>query len=164
VSPTLSFSYNTDEITFADLNDGNSWTDSKTNDFTTSTNAYSGYVIQGYITGLLTSLAYPSETIPNFYGTWADPEPWTGSDYGFGYTSSDTLVQGSNRFNSGTEYAAFSQTAPGDVVADHTDNVTGQTGEVSSEQFTITYKVAVTNTQVASKYQTFVIYICTANY
>lgn len=164
VLPTISFSVDSNTVTFDDLNDGNSWTDTETNTFTTSTNAYSGYVIQGYITQLLTSLAYPSETISNFYGTWSNPEPWTGSDYGFGYTSNDTLVQGSNRFNGGTEYAAFSGTAPGDVVADHTDIVTGQTGAVSNEQFILTYKVAVTTTQVASTYRTYVIYICTTNY
>lgn len=164
VSPTLSFSYDTNTITFADLNNANNWTDTKTNTFTSSTNAYSGYTIQGYITQLLTSLAYPSVTVDNFYGTWANPEPWPLGTYGFGYTSNDTLVQGSNRFNSGTEYAAFSQTASGDVVADHTDAVTGQTGAVSSEQFIITYKVAVSSSQVASEYQTFVIYTITANY
>ncbi len=164
ISPTLSFAYDTNTIAFDDLNNGNSWTDTKTNTFTTSTNAYSGYTIQGYFTQLLTSLAYPSETVANFYGTWLEPEPWPGGTYGFGYTSSDTLVQGSNRFNGGTEYAAFSQTASGDVVADHTDAVTGETGAVSSEEFILTYKVAVSQTQLASAYRTYVIYICTANY
>ncbi len=164
VSPTLSFSYDTNTIAFDDLNNANNWTDTKTNTFTTSTNAYLGYTIQGYITQLLTSLAYPSQTIDNFYGTWANPELWPLGTYGFGYTSDDTLVQGSNRFNNGTEYAGFSQTASGDVVADHTDSVTGLTGAVSSEQFIITYKVAVSSSQAASEYQTFAIYIITANY
>lgn len=164
VLPMLSFSFDTNTITFADLNNSNNWTDTKTNTFTTSTNAYQGYTIRGYITQLLTSLAYPSITIDNFYGTWSDPQPWPSGTYGFGYTSSDTLVQGSNRFNNGTKYAAFSMSAPGDVVADHTDYVTGATGAVTNEQFTITYKVAVSQSQPASTYRTYAIYIVTANY
>jgi len=164
VSPTLSFAYDANTITFSDLDNANGWTDTKTNTFTTSTNAYSGYVIKGYITQLLTSLAYPSVTIPNFYGTWNEPQPWPSGTYGFGYTSSDTLVQGSNRFNNGTKYAAFSQTSPGDVVADHTDEVNGSTGAVVNEQFTITYKLAVSQSQAASTYRTWAIYVVTANY
>ncbi len=164
VSPTLSFTLSGNTITFDDLNNSNSWTDSKTGTVTTSTNASAGYNVSAYITQLLTSLAYPSQTIANFYGTWTNPEPWPSGTYGFGYTSSDTLVQGSNRFNSGTEYAAFSQTASGDVAADHTDAVNGSTGSVVNEQFTITYKVAVSTTQAASAYRTYAIYIATANY
>ena len=164
VSPTLSFSLSGNTVTFADLNNANNWTDTKTSTTTTSTNASSGYTAKAYITQLLTSLAYPSVTIANFYGTWANPEPWPLGTYGFGYTSNDANVQGSNRFAGGTQYAPFSQTASGDVVADHTDYINGQTGAVSNEQFIITYKVAVSNIQAASTYQTYVTYIVTANY
>lgn len=164
ISPTLSFSLSGNTVTFADLNNTNSWTDTQTSTTTTSTNASSGYTAKAYITQLLTSLAYPTVTIANFYGTWANPEPWPSGTYGFGYTSNDTNVQGSNRFNSGTEFAGFSQTASGDVVADHTAAVNGQTGAVSGEEFIITYKVAVSNTQAATTYQTYVTYIVTANY
>ncbi len=164
VSPTLSFSLSGTSITFADLNNTNSWTDTKTGDVTTSTNASAGYTVSAYLTDYLRSLAYPSVTIANFYGTWANPELWPAGTYGFGYTSNDTLVQGTNRFVGGTEYAFFSQTASGDVVADHTDAVNGSTGAVVNEVFTITYKVAVSQTQAASAYQTYATYIVTANY
>ncbi len=164
ISPTLSFTISSNVITFSDLDDSNGWTDTETSTVTTSTNASSGYTVRIYITQLFTSLAYPSKTIPNFYGTWANPESWTGSDYGAGYTSNDDSVQGSDRFASGTEYAGFSQTTPGDIVADHTDAVNGSTGAVSNEPFIITYKVAVSLTQSASAYRSYAIYIATANY
>ncbi len=162
VDPTLSFSIDSNVITFADLNNANSWTDTKTTTFTTSTNASSGYTIKGYINQLLTSLAYPSITIPNFSCLWSAPCSWSG--YGFGYTSNDTLVQGSNRFNNGTYYAAYAGSSPGDVVADHTAAVNGSTGAVSNEQFTLTHKVSVQSSQTASKYQTTATFVVTANY
>ena len=164
VSPTLSFALSGNTVTFDDLNDLNSWTDTKPLTTTTSTNASNGYTASAYITQLLTSLAYPSETVTNFYGTWSNPELWPGGTYGFGYTSNDTLVQGSNRFNGGTEYAGFSQTASGDVVCDHTDAVNGLTGAVTDEEFIVTYKVAVSTSQVSSTYRTYAIYVVTANY
>ncbi len=164
VSPTLSFTMSANSITFADLNNANSWTDSKTADVTTSTNATSGYTVSAYITQLLTSTAYPGETIANFYGTWANPELWPGGTYGFGYTSNDTLVQGSDRFVGGDEYAGFSQVASGDIFCDHTDAVNGSTGAVTDELFTITFKIAVSTSQVSSAYQTQTVCIVTANY
>jgi len=42
--------------------------------------------------------------------------------------------------------------------------VNGQTGAVSGEQFTATYKVSVSSSQSASQYRTTAIYIVTANY
>ena len=164
VLPTLSFSLSSNAITFDNLNAANSYTDSKTMTTTTSTNASTGYTAKAYKTQLLTSLAYPTKTVSDFSGTWADPLAWNPGTYGFGYTSSDTSVQGSNRFAGGTEYAGFSQTIPGDVAADHTDAVNGSTGAVTNEQFTITYKVAVSDTQEASEYRSYIVYIVTANY
>jgi hypothetical protein len=166
VLPLLSFSLGSTSLTFANLNDSNNWTDSKTLTTTTSTNASNGYTIKSYETQLLTSLAYPSQTISDFSGTWNDPLAWNPGTYGFGYTSSDNSVQGSNRFNNATEYAAFlhEEDAPGNVVADHTDAVNGSTGAVSGEVFTITYKVSTSQTQAASQYRTYTVYIVTANY
>ena len=170
VSPTLSFSYDTNTITFADLNNTNSWNDTKTNTFTTSTNATSGYTIKGSISQLLTSLAYPTVTIADFVGSWISPQNWVNfckddsGDCGFGYTSNDTTIQGANKFLGGTLFAAFNHSSPGDIVADHTEVVNGQTGAVSGEQFTATYKVSVSSSQSASQYRTTAIYIVTANY
>jgi len=110
----------------------------------------------------LRSLAYPSVTIPNFQGTYALPETWEAGEYGFGYTTNDTDVN-AGKFV-GSKYAAFSQTASGDAAADHQDAVNGSTGAVVDEQFIITYKVAVSQTQTASTYRTYAVYIVTANY
>ncbi|MFH1182847.1 MAG: hypothetical protein V1690_01120, partial [Candidatus Moraniibacteriota bacterium] len=165
VSPTFSFTLGTNTITFDPLNETNSWTDSKNFTVTTSTNASTGYNIRSYATQDFQSLAYPGEKIPDdsFAGTWDIPLTWSG--YGFGYTSNDPSVQGSNRFDGGTKYAKFVQTAPGQIPADHTDAVNGSTGAVSGEEYTITYKVAVPSTQTAaSDYRTYIIYIATANY
>ena len=112
VLPTLSFTLSGSSITFADLNNTNGWTDSQQSTVTTSTNASAGYTANAYITQLMTSLGYPSSTIGNFSGTWASPQLWAVGDYGFGYTSSDTLVQGSNRFAGATKYAAFLKPHP----------------------------------------------------
>jgi len=171
VLPTLSFSISSSSVTFDNLNNSNSWTDgSKTTTITTSTNASNGYSVTGFINQLLTSSAYPSRTIANFSGTWATPQNWVNyckddsNDCGYGYTSSDTLVQGSNRFSGGTLFCAFSTTGPGDIVADHTAAVNGSTGAVSNEQFTITHKVSVPSTQAATTYETILTLIVTANF
>lgn len=168
VTPTLSFSLDSNTVDFSNLSNANNWTDTKTTTFTSSTNASNGYTIQGFINQLLTN-PY-SGTISNFLGTWSTPQNWTNlckddaDDCGFGYTSSDTSVQGLNRFSAGNLFAAFSQTGPGNVLADHTSAVNGSTGAVSNEEFILTHKVSVPTSQAASKYQTTLTVIMTANY
>jgi len=164
VSPTLGFSLSDNAIPFDDLNDANDWTDSKNGTVTTSTNAANGYSVFAYITDYLRSLVYTEKYVDDFQGKYTSPPPetWELGEYGFGYTTSDPDVN-SGKFV-GNKYAAFSHDPPGDAVADHTDPINGQTGAVSGEEFTITYKVAVSTSQVASDYQTFAIYIVTANY
>jgi hypothetical protein len=168
VLPTISFTLGSTTLTFAGLNDNNNRTDSKTLTLTTSTNAYGGYVVRQYATGLLTN---GSDTIPLFQaGSYASPAAWPGSfcttgvNCGYGYTSSDTTIQGSNKFSTGTLYAAFATAAFGDIVADHTTNVTGATGPVTGEAFTITHKVSVDALQKAKTYQTEVLYIVTGTF
>lgn len=168
VLPTISLTLGSTTITFSNLNDGNNRTDSKTLNLTTSTNAYGGYVIRQYATGLLTNGSF---TIPMFQGgTYASPGSWPGgfctggSNCGYGYTSNDTTIQGSNKFSSGTLYASFATAAFGDIVADHTDAVTGATGPVTNQAFTITHKVAVDALQAAKNYQTEVLYIVTGTF
>jgi len=164
VNPTLAFSIDSTTITFNNLNSANGWTDTQTNLLTTSTNAYGGYSIYASLTQLLTSSEHPSRTIANYSGTWASPTAWGAGVYGFGYTSYDTSVQGSNRFNNGNNFAAFPLTSPGDIVADHTSFVNGSTGMVNNEQFMIRYKVMVSVIQAATTYTAKVNYIITANY
>ena len=171
VAPTLAFSVSPSSVSFANLNVGNSYEDTEATTLTTSTNAYNGYVIRAFISDLLTSPVNPSAEIVNFNGgSYASPDEFRTTDLGFGYTSSDTSVQGSNKFGEnpcaggGTPpcYSPFSLTAPGDIVADHTSSVTGS--PITNEQFTITYKVKVPATQEALPYSTTVIYTITPIY
>lgn len=168
VLPAISLTLGSTTITFSNLNDANNRTDTKTLNLTTSTNAYGGYVIRQYATGLLTNGSF---TIPMFQGgTYASPGSWPGgfctggSNCGYGYTSNDTTIQGSNKFSSGTLYASFATAAFGDIVADHTDAVTGATGPVTNQAFTVTHKVAVDALQAAKNYQTEVLYIVTGTF
>ncbi len=172
VNPSLAFSLDTYSVAFANLNAGNSYTDTKNTILTTSTNAYNGYVVRGYRTDFLRSSIYPSTYIGDFaVGSYAAPGAWGGSDYGFGYTSSDTSIQGQGKFPSSGAcqgsgnapcYAPFSSTAPGDIVADHTATVTGS--PILNEQFTLTYKVSTSTTQSAGPYATTLVYTITAQY
>lgn len=172
VAPSLSFAVSPSSIAFDNLNAGNSYTNSKTTTLTTSTNAYGGYVVRAFATDFLRSPG--NFTIGNFNGgTYASPDTWQASDTGFGYTSSDTLVQGVNKFQNnpcpgGTALAApgcfapFSASAPGDIIADHTSNVTGT--PISGQAFTITLKAQVSATQAAAQYQTIFVYSITPLY
>jgi hypothetical protein len=156
VLPSLTFSASPSSITFANLNVGNSYTDTKTVTLTTSTNAYSGYVVRQFVSG---ALSFGAKTIGNFIGTYAAPATW--SRTGFGCTSSDTSIQGSgDLFASATKYAALSTTPPGDIVADHTSSVSGTS--ISNESFTVTYKVVTPSTQSAGKYLTTITFQVTA--
>ncbi len=168
VSPTLIFSASPSTITFSNLNSGNNYTSSAGTTLTISTNAYSGYVIRAATNGLLQAGSY---TIGNFNGgSYASPDGWQSGDRGFGYTSSDSDIQGINKFspascaggNAPPCYAPFSQTTPGDIVADHTANISGS--PVSNETFTIEYKVQTENTQAAASYSTTVIYTIIPDY
>lgn len=170
VAPTLSFSSSPNTVTFDVLGAGNSYTSTKTTTLTTSTNAYNGYEIRGYATGLLTN-TNSAATIGMFDGgTYASPDAWQGGDTGFGYTSNDTTIQGSNLFGSlpclggGNPpcYAPFSTTAPGDIVADHTNTISGTA--VVNENFIVTHRVTTTGAQEFGTYQTTVIFTITARY
>jgi hypothetical protein len=162
VLPELSFSVSPTNLTFENINADNDYTDTDTTTLTTSTNAYGGYVIRAFAADLLET-AGDDFNIPWFSaGSYASPAAWGGSDVGYGYTSNDTTIQGSNKFSSGTLYAPFSTTGPGDIVADHTVNVEGT--PVSDEVFTITHRVTTSASQAAGAYNTTIIYTVTAEY
>jgi hypothetical protein len=155
-SPSLTFSTSNSSITFSNLNAGNSYTDSsKTTVLTTSTNAYNGYVVNARETGSLTHTVDLTTTIANYASANSSPTSWTGT--GFGYTTSDNdLTGGTNtRFSSGTKYAGFTTSSPGDPVADHTGPVLSA---ISNENFTISYKVTADATKKAGKYTTTILY------
>lgn len=160
--PSLTFSVDSSTVTFSNLNAGNSYTDNtKTTVLTTSTNAYNGYVVNARETGALTHTTNPSSTIANYASPNSAPTTWSGT--GFGYTTSDTSLTGgtANRFASGTKYAGFTTSSPGDPVADHAGPVTTA---ISNEQFTITYNVAAAVTTQAGRYTTTVLYIAVPEY
>lgn len=169
VSPTLSFGLSPSNLTFAHINANNGYTDSQATTTTTSTNAYGGYVVRAVAASSLTS---GSDTIPSFSGgSYASPNAWMG--VGFGYTSSDTSVQGSNIFQAspcpggGTLtvpgcFAPYSQTAAGDIIADNTNGSVGTS--ISGEQFTITSRITSSATAKSGLYSTTLTYATTAIY
>ncbi len=171
VTPSLTFAISPTTLTFANLKAANSYTDTQTTTLTTSTNAFGGYVVRLAATDFMRSGSF---TIPDFTGgTYASPDSWQSGDTGFGYTSSDTSVQGVNKFQAATCpggstlaapgcYAPYSQTKPGDIVADHTAAVSGS--PISGEQFTITHRVTTSATQAARPYTTVLTYAVTAIY
>jgi len=159
---TLTFTINNPTITFNNLNSTDAYTDSSKSDtFTTTTNAYNGYTIYGWDTQPLT--ASGGNTITNYSSANSSPTAWSGT--GFGYTTNDTNLSGTggvNRFNSGTYYAGFQTSGPGDPVADDTGPVTNT--EISNEQFTVSYRVTANNTTPAGTYTNTIIYTIVPSY
>lgn len=172
VAPSLSFSVSPASLTFDNLNAANNHTNTKTTTLTTSTNAYGGYTVRAFATDFLRSSG--NHTIDAFNGgSYASPDAWQAGDTGFGYTSNDTSVQGVNKFQvdpcpGGTAlqspgcYAPFSATAPGDIIADHTSNITG--APITDQAFTITLRASVAAAQQAAQYQTIIVYSITPLY
>jgi len=152
---SLTFSVSSKTVTFANLNSGNSYTDtSQSTVLTTSTNAYNGYIVYGRTTNALASGA---NTIPHYGSPNSAPTTWTGT--GFGYTSNDSSLAGgtANRFtSSGPKYAGFTNSAPGDPVA---DNPGPLTSSISNEAFTLSYQVTADAATRAGTYQTTIIYV-----
>ena len=156
-NPSLTFSLDSNSITFSNLNSSDSYTDnSKTTTLTTTTNAYSGYTVYAKETQSQTS---PNGTISDYSSPNSLPTTWSGT--GFGYTTSDNNLSGSGgsaRFASGTKYAGFtiSSSAPGDPVADDPGPVTNPI--INNEAFTITYRVTGDSLTKAGTYQNTVLY------
>lgn len=161
--PTFTFGVDSSTITFSNLNAGNSYTDStKSTVITTSTNAYNGYLVYGYEIQPLTHTTNTAYTIADYGGTNAVPTVWSGS--GFGYSTNDSNLIGgtADRFTSGgSRYAGFTTALPGDPVADHPGPILSP---VSSEQFTLSYRVTASPTTPAGQYKTTVIYTAVPTY
>ncbi len=160
-TPSLTFSVDSNNVTFSNLNSGNSYTDgSKTTTLTTSTNAYNGYVVNARSTGPLTATGFG--TIADYSSPNSAPTTWSGN--GFGYTTNDSSLTGgtADRFTiGGPKYAGFTTSTPGDPVADHAGPVTSA---IVNEQFTITYRVQTAASQKAAKYSSTVLYIVVPSY
>lgn len=160
---SLSFSLDSNSITFSNLNTGNSYTDSaKTTVLTTSTNAYNGYAVYAWDTRALTTP--DGSVIANYTSPNTSPTSWAGT--GFGYTTSDSNLQtgsgGVNRFSSGTKYAGFTTSTPGDPVAD--DPGPSLNTQISNEAFTISYRVTGNATTPAGTYTNTIIYSIVPSY
>jgi hypothetical protein len=145
VAPTLSFTLDKSTIDFGRLNSSNSYSSTQSMTATVTTNAYNGYQVLQKANGVLTS---SSGTIAMYSGTWASPTVWVGGT-GFGYTSSDTNVGGSNRFATSSNYAGLSVAAP-HVVAD------SSAAAPAGASYTLDYKVQSSLSQAAGSYSTVV--------
>ena len=161
VLPSLTFSVDSDTVTFDNLNSSNSYTDTtKSTVLTTSTNAYNGYLINARSTGPLTASGLG--TIADYASANSAPTTWAGN--GFGYTTDDASLTGgtADRFtNGGPKYAGFTTSSPGDPVADHPGPLTTS---IVDEDFNISYRVTTTQTQPAGRYSTTVLYIVVPSY
>lgn len=155
VLPYLSFGVDADSINFDLLTSVNSFTDdTQSTTFTTSTNAYHGYIIYGFATNELTN---GSSTIDHYSAPNSAPTSWTGT--GFGYTTDDDdLIGGTaDRFTSGGPlYAGFTGTGPGDPIADTSGPIVSP---ITNEQYQVTYRVTADSNQRSGSYTTTVVYI-----
>ena len=156
-TPALTFTIDNPAIIFNHLNAGNSYTDTSQSDtLTTTSNAINGYIVYGYDTQALTDTG--GATIANYSSPNSSPTSWSG--LGFGYTTSDSTLSGTggaNRFNSGTDYAGFGITAPGDPVDDNTTPVINDTATVS-------YRITASSSTPAGTYKNTIIYTIVPSY
>lgn len=155
VAPTLSFTATPNSI-IGNANLSTNRTVEGTITTTTSTNSTLGYSIYTALGSLPSSFA---SNIGLFNGgTYASPDAWLSGDTGIGFSSSDTLVNGLNIFQSPTClggnplqapgcYAPFSTSLPGYLTADHPAGTTA-----SGEQFQIPVRITVASSQAAGKY------------
>jgi len=156
-TPALTLTIDNPAITFNNLNSNDSYTDSSQSDtLTTTTNAINGYTVYGRETQALTTNG--GATIADYLSPNSAPTAWSG--LGFGYTTNDTTLGGTggaNRFNNGTNYAGFETSAPGDPVDDNT-------GPVSADTKTVSYRVTVNNATQAGTYRNTIIYTIVPTY
>lgn len=173
IVPSLSFFITSDEVDLGELDETNNFvSENASTTLRTSTNAYRGYSVNVWTTTVLTNTEFPSENIPDFFGVNENPELWNGecenNEYcAFGYSTNDNDLVGGlpDRFVSGGEkYAGFSHLAPGDIVADHTDFITGVTGAVENEEFFVKYKTAVDIRKIPGSYSTVAVFIAIPNF
>jgi hypothetical protein len=168
-------------IDFGDLDTSNDWTnDTPVSTLKVTTSATNGYVITAWakhtgtnhagelkLQSFDTYIANSSGPGTNVSPTdWQNKCPSPGNECGFGYNTDDNSLSGggADRFVNaascgigGQCWAKFTNTGPGDPVADRDNTCKDQTND-------ITYKVSTSGAQVPGKYETTVIYICTAKY
>lgn len=158
IDEELTFSLDATSKSFGTITPGASASDA-TSTLTTTTNASGGYQITLFATQLLTS---GSNTIANWTGTNGTPTTLSGTGTSaFGYTTNDSNLGGgtATRFTSASNlYAGFASSGPGDIVADNTST------PVTSDAFTVTYRLRTGSVQQAGTYTTTLVYINTGTY
>ncbi|MFA5386929.1 MAG: hypothetical protein WC322_00850 [Candidatus Paceibacterota bacterium] len=163
----LQFSIDSASVSLGTLSAGNNWTGTGATILSATTSYPGGYSITAYASndGRLRLGA-----TGNYINRWdyanSTPALWStncednDSYCGFGYTTDDITLGGTgdeDRFGSGTKYAGFATTSPGDIVADSTTTAFGATTTVS-------YKVSAKSEYADGEYNTTVYYLCTVNY
>ena len=172
VLPTLTVSTSSSAIQLGNFNPENDLTQIRTATVTVDTNAFNGFVILMYSLSFLRSVDNPAVIIPDFSGTYAAPAEWGPNDTGWGYGVGDCDVNGGLFWtgsggppcNGNAKYARITQSSPGDVVGDHTALVTGATGAVVGEEFTITLRATTTAAQQFADYATSLVFIVVPSY
>jgi hypothetical protein len=151
---TLAMTISTTTISLP-LTSGNTWTATSSNTLTVTSTVESGYSVTAFASGLLSS---GSRTISDWPNTYSAPATWAstcsgGGECGFGYNTNDTDI---TQF-SGSKYAAFSSSTPGDIVATKSTSARG-------DQTIITYRVSVPVTQAAGAYTNSLNFILTQQF
>lgn len=170
----LSFSLSGGAVDLGELDAANNFTREDASSTTrVSTNARNGYTIKAWATGNLAHADFSEITIADFAGINELPLSWSRdcaeseSYCAFGYTTSDNNLGGGapDRFTAGgKKYARFLHSGPGEPVADHTEQITGQTGELTDEEFTIGYKVSANENTLTGRYATNIVFIAIPNF
>ena len=159
----LSVSIDSYSVNLGTITPGAAPTDA-TNVLTITTSATNGYVVTAWSTQAMTCSdagTCASETISDWTGTNASPTTWSSGSYGFGYSTNDyALLTGTADRFSGPKFAAFSHSGSGDLVADRSSTEC----PCSSQQNTITYRIAALPTQRAGPYSTTIVYVVTSQY
>jgi hypothetical protein len=165
-------------ISFAELTITNNFsnTASTPTEIIVTTGAASGYIVTAWETQVMTHNDYPSEYIDNFKVgadyciyppadtcTWSESENCINNNKcGFGFTSSDTLVDGVDRyhFEGQNKFAGFpDENDPARPIL-----VMDWPSPVSGKSFSITYRISTSLTQRPGTYGTTIVYIVTAQY
>jgi uncharacterized protein (TIGR02145 family) len=169
MSSDLQASVDSGTVNLGTLYDLNIFTATATNILTSTTSYSNGFTIKAYASnnGRL-RLGATTDYIIRWNYENLSPALWSGdctnnSQCGFGYTTSDASLYNAsstsydNRFLSGTKYAGFATTTPGDRVGD-------STGPAYATTTIITYRTSVLNSQIAGDYTATIYYVWTPNY
>ncbi len=170
ITPYLSFTIDSINVSLDELTPANNFTNQATTTLAVSTNAYRGYKIATRSVKPLTHNLFPTQQIPDWQGTNSEPAEWTSvcpsnPNYcGFGYKTSDTnLGEGNPARFAGNFFAGFNHDQ-NEIVSDHTDFVTGKTGEIQNEKTDIAYRISANGNEVPGNYTTNIIYVISVNY